>query len=405
MLKDPYVKRIWELTQDPNLYAMSSNELRQLRSELTRDCLSYFARRSDFHADLFERAGVDPASAGLKELAHLAIPSDMLRGDGQARLLIDDVDPGGETFMSSGTTNDSPVRIYRSPLDLAIMINANVSLFEYVYGNELKEGEGVALFMAAPELRDHLSFVAFVHLTLERKGIELLYGMDLDETMEGDKPWHKLRPNRKRVMQFLKSKKEPKILFSAPAGAYLMAKRFDEQSRVKTMLQKLTTGTPPIQMGRGGLVVTGGGTKGFVDLPDYETIVSDCRRHFRSKDVNGKEVETPFMDVLGMTETLTAFIDNHDTMGKTPHPLSESFLVDPSTFHPRKEGEGLLCIFNPFNPSWLECFYPGDIMTSAPSDRYYGEEFQFVRRLSIKDGWGLQRACGGSLEEMMGDDT
>ena len=40
-------------------------------------------------------------------------------------------------------------------------------------------------------------------------------------------------------------------------------------------------------------------------------------------------------------------------------------------------------------------------MSSHPSDRYYGREFQFKRRLTIKEGWELQRACGGTLEEMM----
>jgi phenylacetate-CoA ligase len=109
------------------------------------------------------------------------------------------------------------------------------------------------------------------------------------------------------------------------------------------------------------------------------------------------------MDVLGMTETLTALIDNFGTMGKVPHPLSHVFLLDPKTMEVIEEDgrEGILGIFNPFVTSWPEIFYPGDIMTSAPSDRYYGKEFSYMRRLRVEEGWDLQRACGGTMEELM----
>ncbi|MEM2190397.1 MAG: hypothetical protein QW540_03050 [Archaeoglobaceae archaeon] len=63
------------------------------------------------------------------------MPSDILRGEGQKQFLIRDVESGGKYFFSSGTTKSNPVKIYRSPLDLAIMIKANTDLFEYVYGD------------------------------------------------------------------------------------------------------------------------------------------------------------------------------------------------------------------------------------------------------------------------------
>jgi hypothetical protein len=237
---------------------------------------------------------------------------------------------------------------------------------------------------------------------LESKGIELIYGMDLQEGMEGNKPWQKLEPNRKRIMRFLKAKQQPKLFFTAPAGVYLLAKRMEELNWSKYVVQKLATGSPPVRLGKGGVIVTGGGSKGFADLPPYDDIVELSRKQFTARTKKGEPRPAPFMDVLGMTETLTALIDHHGVMDKMPYPLSEVFLLDPRTFEPIEgDGEGILCIFNPFTTSWLECFYPGDIMSSHPSDRYYGREFQFKRRLTIKEGWELQRACGGTLEEMM----
>jgi hypothetical protein len=58
-------------------------------------------------------------------------------------------------------------------------------------------------------------------------------------------------------------------------------------------------------------------------------------------------------------------------------------------------------VFTPYTTSWLEAFYPGDIMTRVPSQRFYGEEFVYERRLTTDEGWDLQRACGGTMEEMM----
>ncbi|MCU0861675.1 MAG: hypothetical protein MUE65_05085, partial [Methanomassiliicoccales archaeon] len=403
LLGDPHVSKVWELVQGDSLFRKSPDHLVQLRRQMTRESLSFFKKQSEYYAQLFERMDIDPRSAGIEDLAKLAVPSDMLRGDGHSPFLIPGVEPEGESFQSSGTTGRAPVKLYRSPLDLAIMVKANAFLFEYVYGEVLDEGKGIALFMAAPELRHRLSFVAFVDLALESKGIELIYGMDLEEGMEGDKPWQKLTPNTKRIMRFLKSKGQPKLFFTAPAGVYLLSKRMEEMSWSKYIVQRMATGSPPVKLGDGGVVVTGGGTKGFADLPPYDDVVSLARRHFTARTKKGDPRPAPFMDVLGMTETLTALIDHYGVMDKVPYPLAEVFLLDPRTFEPVEgEGkEGVLCIFNPFTTSWLECFYPGDIMSSKASDRFYGREFMFQRRLTIKEGWELQRACGGSLEEMM----
>jgi len=403
LLSDPHVKRVWDLINGESLFKKSSDELASLRESLRRESLQFFARHSPYYVDLFERLEIDPAKATLRDVAKLAIPSDMLRGDGQKRFLIKDLEEGGETFSSSGTTGKDPVRVYRSPVDLAIMLKANTDLFEHVYGDLLKEGEGVALFMAAPELRYKLSFVAFVDLTLDKKGIELLYGMDLEDKSQAGTPWQKLTTNKENLLKFLKSKKEPKLFFTAPAGVHILGQKFDNMGLGQRMAYKLASGAPPIRLGKGGVVVTGGGSKGFADLPEYPQLVSNAQKHFVSQDLAGKQVDTPFMDVLGMTETLTALIDRFGVTDKVPHPLSEAFLLDPMTFElVEEEGrEGVLGIFNPFTTSWLEVFYPGDIMTCHSSKGFYGKEFVYKRRLSVKEGWDLQRACGGTLEEMM----
>ncbi len=385
MHDEPYVRKVWELVNDKALFSKSPDYLLSLRRSLLRDALAFFGGKSDYYKALYERLNINPRNADLPDLARLAIPSDMLRGDGHKGFLIDGIEGGGEYFQSSGTTGKKPVKIYRSPLDLAIMINANTALFEHVYGSALNEGKGVALFMAAPELRHKLSFVASIHLTLKCNNIELLYGMDL---VEGEKPgtqWQKLVPNKENLLKFLKSKAEPKLLFTAPAGVFMLAQRFDQMNLLRKIANKLVTGTPPINLGKGGIVVTCGDPKGHA-LPPYNDIVALSRKYIVAKDADGDDIPVPFMDVLGMTETLTALIDRYERFDKVPHPLSQAFLLNPKTFEYMDEDgkEGVLGIFNPFVTSWLEIFYPGDLMLSKPTPSYYGKSFQYVRRFTVE---------------------
>ncbi|RLG41474.1 MAG: hypothetical protein DRO05_03815, partial [Thermoproteota archaeon] len=212
---DPYVEKILDLASDRSLLEKSPDQLLSLRKSLFREYLSYLARHSSYYRDMFERLGIDPKSADLEEdLPKLVLPADALRGDAWKSLIIEDTPKGGKVFSSSGTTGKEPVRIYRSPIDLEIMIRANTNLFEFVYGDVLEDG--IALFMAAPELKERLNFVAFVDMCLERKGIDLIYGMKL---LEGEgAPWKRLVEDRKNIIRFFRSRKEPKLFFTAPAG-------------------------------------------------------------------------------------------------------------------------------------------------------------------------------------------
>lgn len=402
-LSDPHVKMLFELSQDKTLFEKSPDYLAKLRRDLLRSSLDFFARNSEFYQRMFDSLGIDPKAAEVEDLAKLAVPSDLLRGDGIEKFYIPNKDDGGYVFRSSGTTGKDPVRVYRSPIELLMMTMANANLFEYVYGHFLEPGEGLALFLAAEELKNHLNFVAFVDLALQYKKIPLLYGMDLLPESSGGPLWKRLVPNKQRILEFIKSKKEPKLFFSAPAGVHLLSEQFGNLGFLKRIAYKLAAGAPPINLGRGGVIVTGGGSKGF-NIPEYGVIVEKARKVFRAEDPDtGQEVPVPFMDVLGMTETLTAHLDKYGVMNKIPHPLQEVFLLDPKTYKPINDYnvDGILGIFDPMAITWLEVFIPGDIMRQVPSERYYGREFIYVRRLTEDEGWSLQRACGGTLEELM----
>ena len=142
---------------------------------------------------------------------------------------------------------------------------------------------------------------------MQGKRIPLLYGMDLISGIGEGSQWGKLVPNKKNIMAFFKSKEEPKLLFTAPAGVYLLSKQFNELGFLKKLIYKIAVKVPPVDLGMGGVVVTGGGSKG-IDIPPYDEVVRFSRKFFKARDFDGKIIDSPFMDVLGMTETLTALI-------------------------------------------------------------------------------------------------
>jgi hypothetical protein len=93
LLHDPFVQRIWDMVQDDQLFKKSPEQLEEIKRVNRRESLSFFARHSPYYAALFDRLDIDPKSASIDDLAKLAVPSDLLRGDGQRPFLIDDVEP------------------------------------------------------------------------------------------------------------------------------------------------------------------------------------------------------------------------------------------------------------------------------------------------------------------------
>ncbi|MEM2087499.1 MAG: hypothetical protein QXF52_02340 [Thermoproteota archaeon] len=98
LLKDPYVENIWSLMNDRSLFSKSPDYLRKLRRSLLRDALSFFSRHSDYYLELLERLNISPKDAELDDVAKLAIPSDILRGEGHKQFLIKDIEENGEYF-------------------------------------------------------------------------------------------------------------------------------------------------------------------------------------------------------------------------------------------------------------------------------------------------------------------
>jgi hypothetical protein len=400
MLNDPHVLRMWELMNDRSLFSMAPEKLERMRLACIRSSLEFFQRRSPLYSRMMHEVGVDPNNADLKDLARLAVPSDVLRGNGHQELLIEGYETGGHVLSSSGTSQRDPVRVYRSPLDLAMMVLGNTAVLEYVYGGQIERDQGVSLFMGPEQLSGKLTYVIFVGTALARKGMAIVWGMDMNGVTSGT-AWSRMVPNRARMARFFKSRLSPKGFFTAPIGLHILNQRFGSLGSAELLFSKMRFGAPPIDLGKGGFVMTGGGMKDSTDLPELDEIIGSAKHLFISQDAGGNAVETPFIDGLGVTEAATSMMDRHGMMDKVPHPLSQVFLMDPRTFEVIEEDgkEGLLGIFNPFITSWMECVYPGDILRAHRSERYYGREFVFVRRVRAFDAAGSTRACGGELEE------
>ncbi|HHN81822.1 MAG TPA: hypothetical protein ENN11_04295 [Methanomicrobia archaeon] len=115
LLSDPYVKKVRELIGRNDLFEKSPDALMRMRRGLLRDALSFFSKRNEQFARILDTCGITPASADFGDLASLAVPSDMLRGEGQSPFLIDGLDEGARHFPRAGPLGSLPSRSIEAP--------------------------------------------------------------------------------------------------------------------------------------------------------------------------------------------------------------------------------------------------------------------------------------------------
>ena len=238
LMQDPYVKEVYELACDKSLFYKSPEELRKKRRDIFRKSLDYFSRHNEeYYIPLLENLDIQLSTAELEDLVDIAVPSDQFRGDGQKKYMIKDVPKGGPTYRSSETTGKDPVTVYRSPIDLVIERGVDGGLIDYFCGHELNEGE--ALFFATPELKETMGFIGGFSDLLETRGIDVKYGMKVEDVEGARTIWEKLRPDRKAIASFYRSKKEPKYIISAPVGIYKTLRSFEEGGLGRKLIFKL----------------------------------------------------------------------------------------------------------------------------------------------------------------------
>ena len=420
----PYVEMIIKNVTDKSLFKMSPENLVEKRKIILREHLKYLRDMSSFYERMFNNLGVNPDNATIDDIIKLAISSHQWRGDGIKKYLIppvqglagkaervDDREKYGKWFKSSGTGGRAPVNMYRSPIDLEIQEITSISMVAN-FLDSLSGGKG--LILLAPELKREHGFIFGIEFFYIERGAEYSWGMRVDETVEANTIFAKLRPNKKEIASFIKSDVEPKFIHSAPIGIWQLIKAQDRLKELKGMkgyfARKMSGMDKPIDLGKGGAIITGGGTK-MMDMPPFDELMYLAKDKIIARDENGNQIPAPWIDTLGMTENITLLSSCSkwkngglvipDSLTKIPHPLSEVVLVDLRTQKIVEAGqEGEFLIYNPFNLSLLEAFYPGDIGMSHKTNSYYGQGYEFKRTLEISEG-GMDRACGGAIEKMM----
>ena len=349
-----------------------------------------------------ENLEIDPERWKVEDLINLAISSDELRGNGQKRYMVDNVPDGGRTFRSSGTTGKEPVTIYRSPVDVLISRYVNDAHIEYMLGHPIEEEEGMALFLAAPEMEEFMSFVGMVvDLMRDYKHVPVIFGMKVEE---GDGPiWTRLRPDKKAMAEFYRSGNKPKYIFSALIGIQRMLETFEmhgAKDLPRLAYFKLALGVPPLDLGRGA-IFTGGGAKRAKVLP-FKELLEKRKGKIIGVDKEGNRIPAPWSDVYGNTERLCILPSLMNTEYKVPHPLEEVIVVDPKTFTPIERGEGIVIFYNPLVTSYMEAVIPGDIFEVIPADDlYHGKVLRYRRRLTEEEALYVERGgCGSVFEEV-----
>jgi len=406
--EDPYVLQLQRHLQDPSILRGDVRQTRKRQQELLRPYLAFFLRHDNearFYHRLYREAGIlnrhknavrDRVS--LEDLHALRLRSEELRGDGQrerltafARQDLDAANPRGRSFVSSGTSDHSagPIRVYRSPLTLAMAYRLNGALVDWALGTRLVEGS--ALLYMAERMQEHNWFAHLGQEILGSRDIAMRYGAHLRLWPNSAAVWHRLRPDVGAIRDFVNDTRHPRYLIgTSPSLHDLLV----DNSLPQRALLNMMAGAPPIHLGRRGTVILGGGTKDpFNGDRRPQELVREIAQYVTSDTGKGR-VPAPVIDILGLTESASTFV-GRTTSPLTPqawehfpHPLTYVSYLEGSGAprpvavdrHDRGERERQLFFVNFACLDYLEAVVPGDVVAPVYRERMHQHGFIFRHR-------------------------
>ena len=413
LAEDPYVQRVHRHLTDPGLFTGDPQRTRALHESLLQPFLDFFLRRGGAYYEallrrkgLLDESGTVPAIRSdvvLEDLARLRIHSDDLRGErGQRRRLIPDAaaaESRGKVFSSSGTTGneDGPVTIVRSPLQLHFMALGMGHQLEWATGQPIR---GTTTLMQATSAMARAVGMAYVvsdaFATLG--AADVIFGARMRDDPDEPNPWRRIEPDVAELQRFLASEAPRKLaMFPTPILAAL--------SSDPDLLRAISLdGQPFIDMGNGGVLMTGGGLKSTTAYRTMRELHEAAHTAFRCRR-DGELHGIPIMDALGLTETASFFMakagppDDPRTWIKTPHPLAYVGMLDsPQRLElvPDDEvgRERLLFYVNFACVDYLEAVVPGDVVTRVSTPDSYQHGFVYERRAAADEGFKIREGCG-----------
>jgi len=415
---DPYVQLLLRHLNDPALFSGGPQDSRARQDDLLYPYLDFFLRhdKDGYYAGLFKRKGLlETASPGNKlrqnivreDLVKLSIHSDDLRGKGQYKRLIKGLDPndpppGSQTHFSSQTTQHAygPVTILRSPLTIQMQRLLNCALVKWAIGRPTTGSS--CLFQIAPEMTDFITFASFAADVLRLLGSEIIFGNTLREDKQETNIWRRLIPDRAAMKAFLKSPKTPKYLMTGSAGLFNSLSNLDPFKRVGI---KITLGIPPVDLGEGGILMTGGGLK---RLPAKYKTMRDFAKTISPLVIakqNGQKIRAPIIDYLGLTESASIFVNRaadpyqEKAWIKFPHPLTYVTTLESAQdlVAATDEGfdrSGLLFFVNFACLDYLEAVLPGDFVKRVKTPDQHQHGFIYDRRAEKAQGFQAREGCG-----------
>jgi hypothetical protein len=415
---DPYVRLLLQHLRDDSLFRSISENTRARQQSLLRPFLDFFLRhdRDSYYCSLFKRKGLLDESSPrlsvrkdvvLEDLVRLRIHSDDLRGNGQTRRLIREIDPnsppkGTQVHRSSGTTENAtgPVTILRSPLTIRLMRLVNGGLIKWSLGRT--STGGVCMLQLAPEMTDFVTFASFAADVMQELGSRIIFGNSLRESSDEQNVWRRLKPDMRAMRSFFACREAPKILVTGSAGLFATVANPDMMKRAAI---KLFLGLPPIDLGEGGVLMTGGGLKRVPSRYKSMREMVCSVAHTVTSTVGGRKVRAPFMDYLGLTESASVFVNKaadpfeETAWIKYPHPLSfVTTLESPKKLSPSSsddfEKPGLFFFVNLACLDYLEAVISGDFVRRVRTPDQPQHGFIYERRADISEGFEAREGCG-----------
>ena len=204
------------------------------------------------------------------------------------------------------------------------------------------------------------------------------------------------------MRNFFASREAPKILVTGSAGLFATVAN---PNLMRQAAIKLFLGLPPIDLGEGGVLMTGGGLKRVpARYKNMREMVCSIA-HAVTSTARGRKVRAPLMDYLGLTESASVFVnraaDPFEEMAwiKYPHPLTfVTTLESPENLSPLPtddfEKPHLFFYVNLACLDYLEAVVSGDFVRRVRTPDQHQHGFVYERRADASEGFNAREGCG-----------
>lgn len=369
---------------NPNIYKISTNELKEYQNEMIRMCFEHHYNNCEDYRKYCDAKGITPSDIQSLGDAHRVPLIDSYNTLRNREFFSVPQDEIVERFSSSGTTGKSVVSVSLDKITLDWTFRANLRGFMDVM--DLKTGKTLLMLPDLPQM----AFSIIFKNALPTVGHEVFFGLKAIP-QEGERP--KIVPDMDTIQEFIESESDVKNIVGFPFTVAQLKDMADAKGL-------------KIDLGENGLIMTAGGWKAKDPTGKYSDLSREEIEKLMS-DTFGV-LKHRIRDTYGTTESSSGYVECcHEKDGKMIKRKHVPFwmyqlVLDPDTLEPVPLGEEGIGAFLDFKCYSYPCFVIGDDIIKLVSNDgcECGRPGQVIEYVARVKEYG-QRGCAFTVQDKL----